>query len=124
MENIKSKSALEVLKTVLIAVILNLAFVLLFAALLKVLTLSDGAIKIVNQVAKVVIILVSCLVSVKSGKALWKCAVAGFVVMVLSYFIFNLLSHGAIVFLSLLTEAIFGLVVGIISGVIVAMIRK
>ena len=124
MEKIKSKGALEVLKAILIAVILNLVFVLLFAALLKAVSLSDGAIKIVNQIAKVAIILISCLISVKSGKALWKCAIAGFAVLFLSYFIFNLLSHGTIVFLSLLTESAFGLIAGVISGVIVAMIRK
>ena len=114
----------EVLKAVLIAVIINLAFVLLFAALLKAVTLSDTVIRIVNQIVKIVVIVVSCLLSVKGDKKLLKCTVSGGLITLISYFLFNLLSHGAIVWTALLLELGLGLVVGLISGVIAAMLKK
>ena len=119
-----SGGVLEILKAILIAIILNLAFVLLFAALLKAVTLSDTVIRIVNQVVKVATILVSCLLSIKGAKKPLKCMLTGALILAISYFLFNLLSHGAIEWMSLLSELLLGAVVGLISGVITAVLRK
>lgn len=125
-EKIQSRSALfEVIKSVIVAVILSLALILLAALLIKVCNIPTSAIPIINQVIKGVSVLVACLFCLKTPANGWvKGIFVGLMYIVIAFVIFSLLDGGFEWSLKILNDMAIGSVTGFLSGIIAANIRK
>ncbi|MBR4270768.1 MAG: TIGR04086 family membrane protein [Clostridia bacterium] len=127
MENIQSSNiVLSITKAAFFAITCSLLGVLIFALLLKFTPISESLISPVNQSIKVLSIFVGCLVLTKKQTAhiwFWG-AILGLVYTVLSYIIFSILDGEFSFSISLLWDALFAMIVGLISGVFTKLITK
>ena len=128
MEGVLDKKAniLGVLKGVLVAVCISIVGVLLFAVVYKFVAMNGTTIKIVNQVIKVLSVLLGVNVALKGDKT--KGAVEGLLIGVIysivAYAIFGFLSSAFTFDLSILYDAIFAGLVGLIAGVFLVNLKK
>ncbi len=115
----------EIVKANIIALIVALIAILISALIVKIFTVSDGAIPIINQVIKSVSIFIGCLVSLKKPNNGWlRGLICGFIFMWLSFVVFSALDNNFVFGLSLLNDSVLGAVAGMISGIIAVNIRK
>ncbi|WP_438848752.1 TIGR04086 family membrane protein [Anaerocaecibacter muris] len=115
----------EIVKANIIALIVALIAILVSALIVKIFTVSDGAIPIINQVIKSVSIFIGCLVSLKKPNNGWlRGLICGFIFMWLSFVVFSALDNNFVFGLSLLNDSVLGAVAGMISGIIAVNIRK
>ncbi len=124
--NSKKQFWAQVLKGVLIATSISLVGILLFALIIKFVGITDNFIMPINQVIKVLSIFFGCFVALKKqcGKGIFKGMAIGFFYTLLAYVLFSSLSGNFAFNWSLLNDLLFGVVLGGISGIIVANIRK
>ena len=115
----------DVLRAVLYALIVSVVCVLLYAVLVKFLVLSDTAILIGNTIIKLVSVLLGTFFAFRNfEQGIIKGLLVGFVYVIISHFIFSLLS-GSGLFTGLDFVSVgFSLLVGVISGIIVVNVRK
>jgi putative membrane protein, TIGR04086 family len=111
-------------KGVLFSLIFTLLAILVFAAVVKVFELSDRTILMVNQVLKIIAILLGCMIGLKGEGCFWKGIIVGFVTALIGYVTFSLLSGEPLLRMSLLYESLFGVIVGGISGLICRTIKQ
>ncbi len=125
MEEVKERGFFStIIKGVLISVLITLIAVFIFGFVIKLATLSGGAIKVVNQFIKALSLLIGVFVSVRGSKGLLKGGIIGVLTFGIVYLIFALLT-GAVKFdTSFLIDLIFGAVIGILSGIIAVNIKK
>ena len=117
--------AFEIFKANIIALIIALIAVLISALIVKLFSVSDSAIPIINQVIKSVAIFIGCLVSLKKPNNGWlRGMICGFIFVWLSFVVFSLLSNNFEFGLSLLKDCVLGTVSGMLSGIIAVNIRK
>ena len=116
----KEKFALSCVKATLICLAFTLVGVLIFAFILKSFSISDGAIKPINQVIKAVSIFFGCLIGLKKQKTmgLVKGFIIGLIYVLLAFFVFSALSGSFAVNLTLLSDVIFGGIMGAVCGVV------
>lgn len=115
----------EIVKANIIALITALIAVLLSALAVKLFSISDKAIPIINQVIKSLAILLGCLFSLKKPNNGWlRGMIAGFIFVWISYVVFSLLDGKFVFGLSLLNDCVLGTITGMISGIIAVNIRK
>ncbi len=115
----------EIVKANIIALIVALIAILVSALIVKIFTVSDGAIPIINQVIKSVSIFIGCLISLKKPNSGWlRGLICGFIFMWLSFVVFSALDNNFVFGLSLLNDSVLGAVAGMISGIIAVNIRK
>ena len=115
----------EIVKANIIALIVALIALLVSALIVKIFTVSDGAIPIINQVIKSVSIFIGCLISLKKPNNGWlRGLICGFIFMWLSFVVFSALDNNFVFGLSLLNDSVLGAVAGMISGIIAVNIRK
>ena len=115
----------EIVKANIIALIVALIAILVSALIVKIFTVSDGAIPIINQVIKSVSIFIGCLISLKKPNNGWlRGLICGFIFMWLSFVVFSALDNNFVFGLSLLNDSVLGAVAGMISGLIAVNIRK
>ena len=124
MERTSDKFVVDLIKGVLIGVSICLALVLVFAFVLKFVNMSSWAIRTVNQVIKLVAVLCACAVAVKGEKGFLKGSVVGLCVVGVTFLTFGLLSNSLSFGLSLLWEALYGIFVGLIGGIIAVNLKK
>ena len=115
----------EIVKANIIALIVALIAILVSALIVKIFTVSDGAIPIINQVIKSVSIFIGCLISLKKPNtggcadlfaALYLCGChSWYFPRLIIIFVFGL---------SLLNDCVLGGISGMISGIIAVNIRK
>lgn len=119
-------SFLTILKGALFSLILSLLAILVFAFIIKLTGLSDGFIKPINQVIKVVSILFGCLMAFKKDneKTLIKGAIIGAVYVVLAFLLFSVLNGSFEFSPTIFIDILFGLAVGVISSIILNIFRK
>lgn len=117
---------LTILKGALFSLILSLLAILVFAFIIKLTGLSDGFIKPINQVIKVVSILFGCLMAFKKDneKTLIKGAIIGAVYVVLAFLLFSALNGSFEFSPTIFIDILFGLAVGVISSIILNIFRK
>jgi len=114
----------EVGKATGISLIFTLAAVLIFAFIIKFISLDTSVIKPVNQFLKVISIFTGCYFSLTGRKGWLKGLLTGFFVILLTYFIFAIIS-GSIEFdWSVVLEIVFGSIIGAISGIITVNLKK
>lgn len=120
MENAEGvkKGALEVGKAVAVAVAFFLAAVLVFAFIIKIAALPSSVIMPVNQVIKAAGVLFGCILGLSDNKGWLKGGIAGILSVACAYVIFSLMAGGFDWNWTVLLELLFGLVAGVISGVV------
>mgnify|MGYP002515896795 FL=1 len=122
----KKASILGVLKGVLVAVCVSIVGVLAFALVYKFVQMSDTTIKIVNQIIKVVSVVLGVNVALKSdrSKGAIKGLLVGAIYSVVSYAVFGLLSATFTFSLSILFDVLFAGLVGLIAGIFLVNLKK
>ncbi len=109
---------MQVAKGVIFGVAFILAGVLLFAFIVEVASLSDKVIKPINQVIKLIAIFGGCAVAISGEKGFLKGGIIGLAVTIISYVLFGIIGGTFGSFAVILTDALCGMVMGVISGVI------
>ena len=113
-------NAAQILKGCIGGIIFTIAAVLIFAYLLKSMSLSDGVIAPVNEGIKMIAALLTAyLATKKAGGPAWLIgALSGVVYMALGFFVFSLLDGGMGMWQILLSDLLTGLLLGLIGGII------
>lgn len=115
----------EIVKANIIALIVALVAILLSALAVKLFTVPDNAIPIINQVIKSLAIFIGCIFSLKQPTNGWlRGIICGLIFVWLSFVVFSLLDSKFVFGLSLLNDSVLGMVTGMISGIISVNIRK
>ncbi len=124
----KNKNSLLgfILKGTLIALCTSMVLVLVFAFLLKFTNISDSAINPVNQVIKGVSIFLGVFIGLKKCKELGLVSglLIGFIYTIIAFLVFSILSGGFSFDVTLLTDCVFGAIIGAICGIISVNIKK
>lgn len=118
------KGALEVGKAVAVAVAFCLAAVLIFAFIIKIAALPSEVITPVNQVIKAAAVLLGCILGLSDSKGWLKGGIAGILSVACAYVIFSLIAGGFDWSWTILLELLFGLVAGVISGIVAVNLHK
>lgn len=127
-QNTKNKSPLIgfIAKGTLIALCVSLVLVLVFAFILKFTNISDSVINPINQVIKGISIFLGVFIGLKKCKELGLVSglLIGFIYTLLAFLVFSLLSGSFVFDITLLTDSVFGAVIGAICGIISVNIKK
>lgn len=123
---LKRRVLSPVTKGVLTAVCFSVVAVLLFAVIYKFVDISDVAIKVINQIIKVMSIALGVHVSLKHDKSrgALKGALIGALYMLLAYTIFSILVATFSFSLSIIFDILFSVLVGVICGAFMANLKK
>ena len=117
---------LDIIKTVVIAILVSMMLVLVFALIVKASNVSENVIPYVNVGIKVLSVAIGCLAGFhRVGKGGWlKGLICGILYVVTSFLVFSFISGSVsmknITWLDLVT----GAVVGIFSGVLAVNVKK
>lgn len=127
-QNTKNKSPLIgfIAKGTLIALCVSLVLVLVFAFILKFTNISDSVINPINQVIKGISIFLGVFIGLKKCKELGLVSglLIGYIYTLLAFLVFSLLSGSFVFDITLLTDSVFGAVIGAICGIISVNIKK
>lgn len=127
-QNTKNKYPLIgfIAKGTLIALCVSLVLVLVFAFILKFTNISDSVINPINQVIKGISIFLGVFIGLKKCKELGLVSglLIGFIYTLLAFLVFSLLSGSFVFDIKLLTDSVFGAVIGAICGIISVNIKK
>lgn len=121
-----SNSLFTILKGALTALIVSLVGILIFAFVIKLTSISDGLIKPINQVIKVISILFGSILAFKNGveKTLPKGIIIGVLYTILAFLLFSTLNGKFDFNISLLLDVLFGGTIGLISSIICNIFKK
>lgn len=116
----------SVIKGSIIALCISLVLVLIFAFLLKFTNIPEGTIKPVNQVIKGVSVFLGVFLGMKKCKefGLVSGLLIGIVYTFLAFIVFSILSGGFLFDFTLLTDIVFGAIIGAICGIICVNLKK
>lgn len=117
-DNFFDRFAGQIIKGVIVGVAITLAGTLIFALLISIASISDAAIKPINQFVKLLAIFGGCALSVKGEKGYLKGAIIGGLITVASYLLFGLIAGALSSFVSLIIDLACGIIMGLISGAI------
>ena len=120
------RSVLDIVKTVVIAVLISMVMVLIFALIVKATDLNDTAIMYVNQGIKIVSVLLGCLIGFhRGGKGGWlKGLISGLLYVVTSFLVFAAISGDFSVGSIKWWDVLIGAVVGLGCGIIAVNVKK
>lgn len=115
-----------VLKGALIALSISLIGILIFAFVLRFVSISDAAISPVNQVIKGISVFVGTLLALKKSKEMGLVSglLIGFAYTVVSFLTFSVLDGNFSFSTTLLNDLLFGSIIGAICGIIAVNIKK
>ncbi|MGN1208563.1 MAG: TIGR04086 family membrane protein [Christensenellales bacterium] len=121
-----SNAVLTILKGAMNALIVSLLSILLFAFVIKLTSLNDGWIKPINQIIKILSILIGCIFAFKKDgeRTLLKGAFIGVVYTILAFVLFSILNGKFEFSLSLIYDVLFGALLGVICAIICNIFRK
>ena len=113
-------------KASLVGVVTSILLVLLFAFILKFVDLNSGAITTIDQIIKIISILLAVLVLGKSSsdKLLLKGLIVGAIYSVITFIVFSILNGGVNLSIAIFTDIAFSALVGGVSAILVNLIRK
>lgn len=117
---------LDIVKTVVVAILCSMVFVLVFALIVKATDISEKGIAYVNQGIKIVSVLIGTLVGFKRGSSAgWlKGLISGVAYVFFSFLVFSLIS-GSLSFSDLSwIDVLTGAAVGVVCGVISVNLKK
>lgn len=126
LKNINLATIVNILKASLIGVVVSILLVLLFAFVLKFVDLGSGTIALVDQVIKVVSIIVAVLTLNKMIEEglLTKAIITGAVYSIITFIVFSILNGGFNLGLGFLTDIAFSALVGGVSAILLNIIKK
>lgn len=108
----------DIFRMSLVSIIITLAAVLIFGIIVKLVAVPDGIIMPINQVIKVLSLLFGAIIGIRyKNKGVPKGAIAGLIYTLISVFIFLILG-GTISGAFGITDAVLGIVMGAVSGII------
>lgn len=115
-----------ILKGALNALIISLLLILLFAFVIKLTNISDSLIKPINQIIKVLSILLGCFFAFKkeNGGTIGKGIIIGLLYTVLAFVLFSALNGQFEFSWTILLDALFGMVIGFLSSIISNIIQR
>ena len=122
----KSNIILQLIKGTFWALSFALLSILIFAFVIKYTSISSNAILPINQIIKALSIMVGCFVfgkKIKQKGWLWG-AIIGVLFTLLAFVVFSILDGSFTFDLNLLTDIIFGGIMGIFAGIICISLRK
>ena len=116
----------SLLRGALIAISISLIAICIFAFLLRFCDISDIAIKPVNQVIKIVSILIGAYFGMKDCREMGLITgfLIGFSYTIISFSVFSILNGSFVFKSSLINDLIFGGIAGAISGIVAVNLRK
>ncbi|MBQ7797784.1 MAG: TIGR04086 family membrane protein [Clostridia bacterium] len=116
----------NILKASLIGVIVSILLVLLFAFVLKFVDLSSGTISLIDQIIKVISVLIAVIMLNKTnGEGLLvKGLLAGATYSIITFIVFSILNGGLSFGLGVLTDIAFSALVGGASAILLNIIKK
>ncbi len=118
------KSIIQIVKAAAAAVIISLAFVLIFTLIIQLFSLPLDAVKPVNQVFKIISIAAGGLIFIRGEKGLIKGAIYGLAAVLVTYLLYGLISGSLAISWKFAIEILLGVVAGGISGIIAVNIKK
>ena len=114
----------QIFKGVVIAVLITLVSVLIFAFVLSVANLPDKVIKPTNQFIKTFSVLFAVLFTAREGRFLIKGGLIGLLSAFFTVLLFALIASLGVTFLTVLLDLAFGFLTGLISGALTGKILK
>ena len=114
----------QIFKGVVIAVLITLVSVLIFAFVLSVANLPDKVIKPTNQFVKTLSVLFAVLFTAREGRFLIKGGLIGLLSAFFTVLLFAVIASLGVNFLTVLLDLAFGFLTGLISGAITGKILK
>ena len=126
MEKGAVRYVLDIVKTVVVAILISMVLVLVFALIVKATDINEDAIAYVNQGIKIVSVLIGCLIGFRrGGKGGWlKGLISGLLYVVTSFLVFSMIS-GELSFDKLSwVDVLTGAAAGMICGVIAVNVKK
>ena len=117
---------LSILKGSLIALVVSLVGVLVFAFVLRLVPIADSVISPINQIIKGVSILIGCFIGLKKIKEMGLISglLIGFVYTALAFVTFSILDGEFEFSRTLLNDLLFGAIIGSICGIIAVNLKK
>lgn len=124
MKKLSREFWIYLLKGVLVGVSICLVGVLAFAFVLKLTDLPQVWIRVINQVIKLVAVTVACIVSVRGERAFLKGGALGLAVVAVTFLLFGLISGGLSFGWMTLLEAVYGILIGMIGGILAVNLKN
>ena len=114
----------EILKSGIIAVVISLVCILLFALIIKAAGLSNDSIAVFDIVGKAVSLLLGCLFGFRDSERGWcKGLLAGVVFVLLSFVVFGILQGQFAAAPKFFYHLLFGAILGMLSGIITTLVK-
>lgn len=115
----------SIIKSSVYAVSITLIAILIFALLIRFANIPDSVITPVNQVIKVISLLIGCFIGLKrSNKGFLKGILIGLFYVILSFIIFSIISGSFSFGWGNVLDIVFSMLIGGISGVIAVNFKK
>lgn len=126
LKNINLASIVSILKSSLLGVVASILLVLVFAFVLKFVDLSSNVIGLVDQIIKIISIVVAVIALNKSGvqNLLLKSILTGAVYSIFTFIVFSLLNGGMIFSIGLLPDVLFSAMVAGACSIATSLIAK
>ena len=126
MEKSAVRWVLDIVKTVVVAILTSMVLVLVFALIVKATDVGENVVSYVNVAIKIVSIVVGCLVGfARGGRAGWlKGAVCGLLYVIGSFLVFSFISGKVSLRNVTWLDVVTGIVVGAISGILAVNVKK
>lgn len=126
LKKIDFASLTTILKASLIGVVVSILLVLLFAFVLKFVDLNSGVISLVDQIIKVVSIVVAVIILNKTTTEglLVKSIIAGAIYSLITFIVFSILNGGFSFGLGILTDIAFSSLVGGVGAILLNIFNK
>ena len=116
--------AFQIFKGTVIAVLITLISVLIFAFILSLSNLTDKVISPINQIIKTASVFIGVFIAVKEGKFLIKGGLIGLLSALFSFLLFLLIANSVASWLAVLVDIAFGFATGCLSGIIASKIQS
>ena len=118
------KDIFQIVKAAAAAVIVSLLFVLIFTLIIQLFSLPLGVVKPVNQVFKILSIVVGGLIFIRGSKGWLKGIIYGFVAVIITFLLYGAISHSLSISWKFIIEILLGVASGAITGIIAVNIKK
>ncbi len=114
----------SIIKGLIISLIFLLFFICIFALLISLFNIPNGAIKPINQLIKILAVFIGCFFSISGEKGLLKGLVLGTIITLVTYLIFSIIAKTNVFSISIIWEILLGIAIGGLSGIISVNVKK
>ncbi len=118
------ESSLQIAKATLTAILFSLVYVLIFTLIIQLAQLSANVIKPVNQVFKIIAIILGGMLFIRGEKGYIKGAIMGLCTVILTYILFSVIGGSFKISWTFAIEVLIGIAAGAITGMIAVNVKK